>query len=233
MERTNNIQREQRRIKELAREYEEKGFQVFIEPKKDLLPEFLKDYQPDLILKKGEINIVVEVKTSETIKSSEYLKELSARINSLENWKFELVITNPRVKDNLRNNRYQEFSLLELENRLNKVSNSIDKNFLEPHFLYAWSLFEASSRAILKADQPKSERKLSPTANIKQLYSYGIIGRIDYEWLNKISHIRNHIVHGHSIQKSEIKEKDLNKLIRITEDFIKEIKTFANTVYKT
>ncbi|RDK82774.1 hypothetical protein [Marinirhabdus gelatinilytica] len=224
MERTNNIPREQRKIKELAREYEEKGFQVFIEPERNLLPDFLKDYHPDLILKKGELNIVVEVKTSETIKNSQYLKELSAKINSLENWKFELVITNPRVKDNLINNKFQEFSLIEIENRLNKVSNSIDKNFLEPYFLYAWSLFEASSRAILKADQPKAERKLNPTANIKQLYSYGIIGRIDYEWLNKISQIRNHIVHGHSIQKSEIKEKDLNKLIRMTEDFIKEIK---------
>ncbi|WP_273565873.1 hypothetical protein [Maribacter halichondriae] len=233
MERTNNIQREQRRIKELAREYEEKGFQVFIEPEGDSLPEFLKDYHPDLILKKGDMNVVVEVKTSETIKNSEYLKELSARINSLENWKFELVITNPRVKDNLSNNKYQEFSLLEIENRLNKVTSSIDKNFLEPHFLYAWSLFEASSRAILKADQPTSERKLNPTANIKQLYSYGIIGRIDYEWLNKISQIRNHIVHGHPVQMSEVKEKDLDKLIRMTEDFIKEIKTFADIVHKT
>ncbi len=228
MEKINNIQREQRRIKELAREYEEKGFQVYIEPERDLLPDFLRDYQPDLILKKGDLNVVVEVKTSETIKNSEYLKELSAKINSIENWKFELVITNPRVKDNLRSSKYQEFSLSEIENRINKLSNSIDNNFLEPHFLFAWSLFEASSRAILKVEQPKVERKLNPIANIKQLYSYGIIGRIDYEWLNKISEIRNHIVHGHPIQNHLLKEKDLNKLIRMSEDFIKEIKTFAN-----
>lgn len=224
MEKTNNIPRELRKIKELAREYEEKGFEVLIEPKGNLLPDFLKNYQPDLVLKKGDLNVVVEVKTSETIKNSEYLKELSAKINSIKNWKFELVLTNPKIKDNLRNSKYGEFSLSEIESKLNKLSNAIDKNFLEPHFLYAWSLFEASSRAILKAEQPKVEIKLNPIANIKQLYSYGIIGRIDYEWLIKISEIRNHIVHGHSIQNSRIKESDLNKLMRMTEDFIKEIK---------
>jgi uncharacterized protein YutE (UPF0331/DUF86 family) len=230
MEKTNNIPREQRKIKELAREYEEKGFEVLVEPNKNLLPNFLKNYQPDLVLKKGDLNVVVEVKTSETIKNSEYLKELAAKINSIENWKFELVITNPRVKDNLRNSKYQEFSLSEIESRLNKLSKGVDKNFIEPHFLYAWSLFEATSRAILKAEQPKVEIKLNPIANIKQLYSYGIIGRIDYEWLNNISEMRNHIVHGHPIQNSVIKESDLNKLIRMTEDFIKEIKTFMPTI---
>ncbi|WP_179007829.1 hypothetical protein [Winogradskyella forsetii] len=232
MEKTNNIPREQRKIKELAREYEEKGFEVLIEPNRNLLPDFLRNYHPDLVLKKGDLNVVVEVKTSETIKNSEYLKELSAKINSIENWKFELVITNPRPNNSFRNKKYEEFTLSELENKIDKLSNSIDKDFLEPHFLYAWSLFEASSRAILKAEQPNIDRKLNPAVNIKQLYSYGIIGRLDYEWLNKISEIRNHIVHGHQIQNSPIKEKDLNKLMRITEDFIKEIKTFANNGYK-
>jgi len=232
MEKTNNILREQRKIKELAREYEEKGFEVLIEPNNNHLPDFLKNYRPDIVLKKDDLNIVVEVKTSETIKNSEYLKELSAKINSNENWKFELVITNPRPKNNFNNKRFEEFSLPELENKIYKLSSSIDRDFIEPHFLYAWSLFEASSRAILKAEQPSLERKLNPTVNIKQLYSYGIIGRIDYEWLNKISKLRNHIVHGHQVKSSSIKIKDLDKLIRITEDFIKEIKTFANNGYK-
>lgn len=232
MEKTNNIPREQRKIKELAREYEEKGFEVLIGPNNNLLPDFLKNYRPDLVLKKDNLNIIVEVKTSETIKNSEYLKELSAKINSNENWKFELVITNPRPKNNFSNKRFQELSLSELENKIYKLSNSIDRDFIEPHFLYSWSLFEASSRAILKAEQPSLERKLTSTVNIKQLYSYGIIGRIDYEWLNKVSNLRNHIVHGHQVESNSIKIKDLNKLIRITKDFIKKTKAFANNDYK-
>ena len=122
----------------------------------NLLPIFLRNYQPDLVLKKEDLNVVVEVKTSETIKNSEYLKELSAKINSVKNWKFELVITNPRIKDNLGNSKHQEFSISEIENRLNKLSIATDRNFLEPHFLYAWSLFEASSRAILKGRTTQS-----------------------------------------------------------------------------
>ncbi|NVK41433.1 MAG: hypothetical protein HWE39_09325 [Oceanospirillaceae bacterium] len=232
MENKDYILRERRKIKELAREYEEQGYQVLVEPSRNDLPEFLENYQPDLILKKGNLNIVVEVKTSATIRNSEYLKELSSSVNSHENWKFELVLTNPRKKETLSSSKYQEFEIPEIEKRLKQLNEFRSNSFIEPYFLYAWSLLEATARIILKTEQPKIEIKLNPVSIIKQLFSYGIIGRLDYEWLNRMINTRNHLAHGHETQGIKIDSKDLDKMTRMIEDFLKEIKTVTSKTYK-
>src|SRR5688572_29529149 len=91
--RTKNIEK---RIKEIAKDYEDKGFSVIIDPKSSQLPQFLKDFQPDIIAKSKKESVVVEVKTTKgqpsDLKQFERLAEVIAK---RKKWRFELVFTNP------------------------------------------------------------------------------------------------------------------------------------------
>lgn len=87
---------ERKRLHELAREYREKGYEVTVEPSKNALPNFLSDYQPDMIARNDEESVVVEVKSRSSLAHSEYLQSLADRIKEKAGWRFELVITNPK-----------------------------------------------------------------------------------------------------------------------------------------
>ena len=64
-----NTQREIRKIKDLARDYEKKGFEVSISPKGDAIPRFIKElnFMPDLIAKSQEETYVIEVSSRDSV----------------------------------------------------------------------------------------------------------------------------------------------------------------------
>lgn len=71
------FKREQDKIKELAKEYKNKGYEVIVQPSLKELPSFLKNasYQPDLIVRSPKENLVIEVKSSESIASARNLEK--------------------------------------------------------------------------------------------------------------------------------------------------------------
>lgn len=219
---------ENRRIKEVAKEYLEKGYEIFIEPNPKNLPDFLKNYRPDILAVKGDEKIVIEVKSSMSINKSKYLIELANRIENNEGWKFELVLTNPKKKKVERNIP----SLGIIQSKLNSIYQLNSENQIDAAFIMSWATFEAATRKLLLIEQPNSEPELVPNALIKQLYSFGIIGRMDYNQLNNISKKRNEIVHGF-FDENKTETKDYSqRLTTIIKNLIKEIeeKTGHNNV---
>ena len=65
---TANLERE--RLLKLAEEYREKGYEVFFHPNLENLPDFLNHYRPDMIVRRGEENVVIEVKSRSSLNSS-------------------------------------------------------------------------------------------------------------------------------------------------------------------
>jgi Holliday junction resolvase len=57
------ISLERQRARMLAEEYRRKGYEVVEEPSQEQLPDFLFGYHPDLLIRKGDEAIVVEVKS--------------------------------------------------------------------------------------------------------------------------------------------------------------------------
>jgi len=216
---------ESRRIKEIAKEYMAKGYEVILEPHPDNFPDFLKGYRPDIFAFKGDEKIIIEVKSSVSINKSEYMIELADKINQHEGWKFELILTNPKK----RRIEHKIPSLASIQKRLESIYDLKSDNQRDAAFIISWATFEAATRHLLKLEQPKSEPELAPNALIKQLYSFGIIGKMNYNQLNKISKKRNEIVHGFFDDDNKEIEKDTQRLITIIEDIIKEIEEKLDT----
>ena len=88
--------RELRRLRDLAKELAEDGYGVEIEPSPQKLPAELRAYRPDLVAFGPDGNLVIEVKSSATLRGSEgRLTGLAKVVAGMSGWRYDLVVTNP------------------------------------------------------------------------------------------------------------------------------------------
>jgi DNA-binding XRE family transcriptional regulator len=81
--RTDEHLRTQRSV---VREYRRGGYDVLEQPRGDNLPSFLRGFAPDLIVMKDDDCAVVEIKTAESLRGSDEIKELAAPIEGHAGW---------------------------------------------------------------------------------------------------------------------------------------------------
>jgi hypothetical protein len=89
---------EHRRLLKLAREYRQQGYVVTMNPSPTDLPVSLAQCPLDLIAQRGGKTVAVEVRSRDTLtlNGEHDLRRISAMVNQLPDWEFELVVTNPR-----------------------------------------------------------------------------------------------------------------------------------------
>lgn len=135
-------QLERKRLLELAQEYRHKGYEVLLPPNPEELPDFLRDYRPEMIVRRGEEAVVIEVKSRSSIASAQYLQGLAQAVKEHPGWRVELVMTNPEDASYLANvnGSLQEH---EIKSQL-QVAKELAVHHAESAILYAWSLADWS-----------------------------------------------------------------------------------------
>lgn len=207
MEKNTNIKNIERRIKEIAKDYEVRGFAVTINPNQTNLPDFLKGFEPDILAISETESVVIEVKSTKGNASQlKQFESLAQRISEHKNWRFELVFTNP-IEQTIQNKYTNELPLEKIRSRISEVNVLLISNHYEAAFLLGWTTLEAAIR--LKLDSEKSDSNNKPTlAIIKTIYSLGYINSHDYKKLEVLNQKRNLLIHGfdNSIDKNSIEQ---------------------------
>ncbi len=193
-----------------AEEYRRKGYEVSLEAQLDFLPGF----SPDLVARKGDETIVIEVKARSSLAANPKIKEFAQVIRSRPGWSFELVlVAEPEKLDSPEGaNPLGREGIME---QINKAEKALESNFPEAAFLLAWSACEAVVRE-MNASQGVSSKGIStPSYVLNQAVSQGVISRDDYNELSGMMRYRNAIVHGFSLNDfSDKLVKDLIKSVR-------------------
>jgi REase_AHJR-like len=215
---TANIERE--RLLLLGEEYRERGYEVSFHPNVEDLPDFLKSYRPDLIVRLGKESVVIVVKSRSSLNSSstQYLRNLAQAVAENAGWRFELVMTNPedafyfpKAEGSLQED--------EIESGL-QVARQLVAQHLESAMLYSWSLVEATLRIIAEKEE-LSLQKLEPLYLVKKLAIEGIISRSQYLLLMNSLSLRNAIAHG--FKTTQITQTSVGELIEIAEQLLKSL----------
>lgn len=180
-----------KKIGEIAKEYTDNGYEVFTEPRLTAVPNFLKNYEPDIIAISEKDKVVVEVKSKSTISNSKKLEAMADVVSKQNGWRFELVLTNPIERTS---EDKQELSNNEIIKLLNEASLLLQSNFHNAAFLITWSTTESVIRKKLLSEE--IETTLNVLRSIKNLYSFGIVSREEYDMLSGLLKLRNTIVHG-------------------------------------
>ena len=207
---------EMEKVKEIADEYQKKGYAVYINPNmKSKLPDFLKNYQPDIYAFNDKENVIIEVK-SRGSKFQNGFEKISEYIEDKPNWRLEVIFSNPKEKSILTS-KNPLINEEEIQQRIHQMKSLVNSHYLEASFLLGWTILEAQLRGISKNED--LEENKSTLSLIKTLYSLGIIDEIDYKSIVNLFRTRNEIVHGYDMKIDESIINDmLNRINRLTKN---------------
>jgi len=180
------------KIKEIAKEYTQKGYSVFTNLEFNNVPDFLKNYSPDIIAISENDKVVIEVKTKNSLSKSKDLESLANLIEQQEGWRFELVVTNSKQVVDMER---EDSSLNEISKLLLDAEELLNIDYVKASYILTWSSLESIIRKKLKNENIKSEYN-NPIQMIKNLYTFGLITRDEYDFLHNHFKLRNLVVHG-------------------------------------
>lgn len=222
-----NTQREIKRIKDLAREYKKKGFDVTVSPQGNAIPAFIRElnFQPDLIAKSQEETYVIEVSSRDSVERLRELSSIADAIEKKRGWRFVLVMTNPRVSSvasigppipelNDLQTSYNKLS------KLMMISSNYGNDFDQAILLLAWSIVEGALRMYNYSGKSKSPIR-SPKSVVRDAVMIGFITQSEGEFLDYIADIRNRVAHG--ALDTKIRCASLKKLVKLSESLVSEV----------
>jgi uncharacterized protein YutE (UPF0331/DUF86 family) len=184
---------EAQHVQEVARRYERKGYEVQVEPRGFVIPGGPPDYRPDLVARRGDECIIVEVSSGASLSHNPQLTAVVQAIEVTPGWKFELVRTptptEPTPGELAIMSRAQAESLVDAANSIATVDT------YGAALILAWSAAEAAMRYAAEHLQV-SLAELKPRDVPKQLVAYGLLPRADLELLSQASDARNALAHG-------------------------------------
>lgn len=190
---TTNIHLETMKIRELSDEYKRRGYKVQLEPKLVGLR-----WRPDLVAKKGKETIIVEVVSKRSL-SHDKLAEFARYAENRENARFDLVVTNPKLKRaEQRKEVVQDKVVAKMRRRMLQDARLLDKtgNY-QAAFILIYSVMEGLIRETLARRgtmEPAMTLKTREVANI--LLKDGFISKSNWNLITKMTSIRNRLVHG-------------------------------------
>lgn len=224
MKQYNYEKRESEKTKEIVEEYSKKGFEVILNPSIEELPVELKDlnFRPDIIAKSTDVNLIIEIKTANSIKNNERLLAMVDKIRNIENWEFEFIYTNPKKNINSINSK-NNFTYEEAQNSIERVKKFIaienNSEFTDVGLMLAWNAIVT----ILKINFQKDEKNNIQTTDkslIRDSVMLGILDREEQKYLEELLSKRNIIAHAGT--NVTITTKDLKSLIVFAEKLLKK-----------
>lgn len=235
MKETSSENFEKRRIAKLARRYKAEGYQVLADLPGYETPYQIQGFRPDLIVKKDDKIIVIEVKTSHSIKSSkEVITQFARYAKEVPQARFKLVITNPRMPYSV----YSKVETLQAElgilrdGLLADIKNALERKRTDLVLLLAVRLLESLLARLAMRESiyiPPKEWNLASLSS--RLANENVISKPVLEFAHKLHQQRNVLIHEKryeiSIEEaSEIYQK-LNKLAKQWGEKIKMVEVIC------
>lgn len=200
-------------LEKLSNNWKAQGFEVFLEPSKNLVPEFLQRYRPDAILIRGEEKVVVEAIRKGQPHAEEKVRRLQALLKGHEGWRLEIVYSGEEVdavktmgNESIRNALVSAESLVVAEPRAS--------------LLLMWAALEAVARNLFPS---QTNRPQSPGRVIELLAGSGEVTPSEAELLRGLMQLRNRVIHGEL--DAVVGPKDLAEMNRIVGQFVKSGKS--------
>ena len=131
------------RLHEIAREYQEQGYEVLVQPSAEQLPAFLAPFSIDILARNDEESVVIEVRTRKSLTDASRLDAIAQVLQNRPSWRFELVVSNPHDRSALAFKDAQSLNHLDIVSRLDEARELSDQEHGEAALLLAWSATEA------------------------------------------------------------------------------------------
>jgi len=210
-------ERERRRLASVASEYEERGYEVKVQPSAADLPDFMGTFEPDLIAIGNGESVVVEVKARNEFQNNREVAAIEAAIRDRPGWRFELIIDGVDEDD---------ASLLgphQIETSLKEANELQMRGHVVAGLLLLWSATEGILRLLAAREKVELESP-APGYMTKRLYTLGLLGRDQYRILDEAVRLRNQAAHGFQVS---VTQQDVAKVAAIARELLTELESKA------
>ena len=177
-------------LNSLRRQYQAEGFSFEVAPDRMGLPEFLGSYVPDILARKGDEYVVIEVKKNRSRASDLTLQQIRSRFEGQPNWKFVVAYV---ADDPLKSLTIKPSAVSVIRRQLDDVRTLAEQGYHRVAFILGWTLLES---ALLNVEAEQEARPRTPGSVVQALT---MLGRIDPDTerrLRPLILLRNAVVHG-------------------------------------
>jgi hypothetical protein len=179
-----------RRVEQIAQEYKDKGYEVLVEPEAEKLPGSLASFRPDLVVRRGDEVVVIEVKSRASLGDPQ-LQQLAEAVRRQPGWRFELVLLKPEAGPP----GTKEWNAEDIAHNLDQVETLLRSAQEEAALLLAWSTAEATLRLLTHKERLILERVDAPYL-LKLLVTRAVITRDQHDLIWEVLQLRNAVAHG-------------------------------------
>ena len=175
-------------------EYQNKGYTVL----RHAPLEFMSDFVADLVARKDDETIVIEVSTQAGLALNTRISELVETLRTKPGWSFELLLVGePEKLDSPPSAQLLDDH--EILQRLDHAVRALESGLAEVAFVTAWSALEAATRALISEEIERNSDITMSGHVLDEAVYLGVISRSDYDDLRDMMKYRNAIVHGFSL----------------------------------
>ena len=205
------------RLEKIAADFRARGYDVKVQPRLGELPDFLCEFEPDLIISREGESVVFVVKTRFELNNAPFVPELEAALQNRPGWHFELMIdgaaTEPR----------RTVSAAQIRSSLEEAIELNQRQHPTAALLLVWSATEAALRLLAHRENVDLE-SLAPSYVLQRLYSLGLLGRDQYQTLDGAMRLRNQAAHGFQVS---IAPEDLTGISAVLSELLNEVEAQA------
>lgn len=183
---------ERQAVERVAREYQEKGYDVTIAPAVSELPDFLREFTPDIIARSSKECVVVEVKNWVSAADNDRLRAIARKVDR-PGWRF--VVVSPGGSDRSPGPALQDLDETQVVALLDESAELRQRILIHAAILIGWAGLEAAMRRVARANAIEARRS-DPGALLRELVSNGIVDRERYRDLSEVLRVRSAVAHG-------------------------------------
>ncbi len=180
---------EQKTVRRLAEQYAAEGYEVYLErDAQRVLPEGLRGFVPDMVVRRGDETIIIEIKQKGVPRDD--VKLLAEQVRRQPGWRLDVHYVEPGLEPVV-------VSPADVKSSIANSKRLFSGGDKLAAFLLLWSTFEAAAMSTLSREKGVVfNTTLAPASLIKQLTFEGILEDTDHNQLLDMVQLRHMVVHG-------------------------------------
>jgi len=213
---------ERTEIERIAHEYTDQGYEVVVEPSGADLPDFVREYTPDLIAKRGKDCLIIEIKQPRPDAERDRIRAIAERVQSQPGWRFVLISPQERPPNVITAEAVQTPDDKYVRALAQDARRLLNEAHYEAALLLAWSAVEGAMR--VAASRANVDVKRPDTWSLmRELVSVGLLDRHRYTQLSDVFRWRSALAHGFATpNKTQGAPEVVDLAIKVAEELLRE-----------
>jgi hypothetical protein len=189
------------------------GYDVYVHPRRPLVPSFLAGFVPDAIALRQDKNLVIEV-SRKSPQAAKKLESLAALLQGRDKWELRVFWVSPDREQKTLGVQDREA----IRARIAEVGAVAAAGHPEAAMLVAWGAFEALARAVLTRE---FERPQTPGRIVQVLAREGYVTPSEADRLRALAAKRNGLIHGEL--QTQVSAEEMRDFAAILETILHQL----------